>query len=126
MSRLTSLSIFFSPNRRSIILAVFLTCLFAVTAFGQTTSATQGALSGTVTDPSGAIVAGATVTLKNDATGAQRTATTDDQGGFLFALMDPGKYTVIVEAATFKKAVAPNMTIDVARQSSANVALEVG
>lgn len=126
MSKFSSFSILFRRNNKSVILAVFLTCLFAVTAFGQTTSGTQGGLSGIVTDPSGAAVEGAAVTLKNAATGAERTATTNAEGGFTFALVDPGDYTVTIEAPNFKKAVASNIRIAISSQSSVNITLEIG
>ena len=60
MKRFSSFSILFGGYSKPISLAVLLTCLFAATAFGQTTT---GSLTGTVTDPSGAVVAGATVTV---------------------------------------------------------------
>lgn len=107
-------------------LSVFLIGLFAVGAFGQTTSGTQGGLSGVVIDPSGATVSGATVTLKHEATGIERTATTNAEGGFVFALLDPGDYTLTIEAANFKKAVASNIKVAIASQSSVNITLEVG
>ena len=111
---------------KSILLAALLTGLLTVTALGQATSATQGGLSGSVTDPGGAVVAGATVTLQHNATGAQRSVTTGSQGEFVFALVDPGGYTVTVEAKNFKKTVAQDITIAIARQSDLSVTLEIG
>jgi hypothetical protein len=111
---------------KSILVAILLTGLLTVTALGQTTSSTQGGLSGIVTDPGGAVVAGATITLQHNATGAQRSVTTGSQGEFVFALVDPGGYTVTVEAKNFKKTVAPNITIAIARQSDISITLEIG
>jgi len=85
MRKISHHSISFARIIGSIVLVGILTCLLALTAFGQTTSGTQGALSGTVTDPGGATVAGATVTLKSNTTGAQRSTTTESQGNFIFA-----------------------------------------
>ena len=68
MKRFSSFSILFR-RKKPISLAVLLTCLLAMTAFGQTTT---GGLSGTITDPTGAVVAGATITVTNPATGAER------------------------------------------------------
>ena len=62
-------------------------------------SAVSGDLTGTVTDPSGAVVSGATVTLKSDATGATRTSTSGSNGTYRFSLLSPGSYTVTVTAS---------------------------
>src|SRR5689334_5091446 len=63
-----------------------------------------GAILGTVTDPSGAGVPGAKVTLRNVDTGSVRTARTDDLGGYEFLAVPVGEgYTVSVEAAGFQK-----------------------
>src|SRR5262245_50928984 len=62
-------------------------------------------LTGTVQDVSGAVVAGATVTLRNEGTGALRTANSAENGSFTFDAIPTGMYTVEVEAQGFKKAV---------------------
>ena len=67
-------------------------------AQGETTSA----IIGTVTDPSGAAVAGAAVKVSNSATGAKRRANTDDAGRFNFPQLNPGSYSVTVEAEGFE------------------------
>ena len=61
-----------------------------------------GVVSGTVTDPSGLAVPGATVTLMNEATGDPRTTTTDPSGDFVFPSVLPGAYTVRVVAHGFQ------------------------
>jgi Carboxypeptidase regulatory-like domain len=101
-------------------LGVILSCLIAI--YAQTT----GSMSGTITDPNGAIVAGATVTLKNDATGYERRATTNDKGGFAFTSLQPGIYSVTVENSGFKKAIASNITVQVSVDAAVNIPLEVG
>ena len=87
---------------------------------------TKGSLSGTVTDPTGAIVPGANVTLRNNATGAAQTATTADNGVFNFINLEPGTYTVTVENAGFKKAVATNIVVNVNTPAQVTIALEAG
>jgi len=58
--------------------------------------ATSGTLRGTVTDPNGAAVPGATVTVKNEATGIEGTSTSNSDGAFAFASLLPGKYSITV------------------------------
>src|SRR4029078_1498031 len=87
---------------------------------------TKGSLSGTVTDPAGAVVPGASVTIKNNATSAVRTATTSDNGVFQVGDVDPGTYTVTVENAGFKRAVANNVVVNATLSAQINIALEAG
>src|SRR5690349_24841626 len=68
--------------------------LIAQTATGQT--------NGTVTDQSGAIVPGASVTLSNQATGIERRAVSNNSGFFIFTNAQPGSYTPKAEKAGFK------------------------
>ena len=119
MKRFSSFSILFKP----VSLAVLLTCLLAATAFGQTTT---GSLTGTVTDPTGAVVAGATVTVTNPATGAVRSVESNEQGAFNVAALQPGKYTVTVDAKGFKKAVSHDIIVTVTQIASVTIPLEIG
>src|SRR5579884_3987751 len=74
--------------------------LCSVYVFGQRES---GTITGTVTDPSGAVVSGATVTAKSVGTGAVRTATTTSSGAYTIAGLQPGQYDVTVESPNFAK-----------------------
>src|SRR5256886_10049042 len=96
---------------KSISLAALLMCLLALTALGQQTT---GSLNGTVNDPSGAVVAGATVTAVNTATGAERSAVSSSTGTFDFQALQPGTYTISVDAKGFKKAVSRDIVVSVA------------
>ena len=81
-------------------LALLLFCLaFGIPAAAQST--TQGAIGGTVKDPQGAVVPNATVSVKNDETNKEVSATTDDDGNFRVAQLQPGTYTVAVNATGF-------------------------
>ena len=73
-----------------------------------------GTITGTVTDPSGAVVPGVSVTVVNDRTGASRTTTTNDQGSFSFPELDAGTYTMTVNKAGFKKLTEKNVELHVA------------
>jgi hypothetical protein len=123
MKRFSSFSILFGGCFKPISLAVLLTCLFAATAFGQTTT---GSLTGTVTDPSGAVVAGATLTLVKPETGAERTTTSSTEGRFDFQTLQPGKYNITVDAKGFKKAVSRDIIISVTQIAEVTIPLEIG
>ena len=99
---------------------VMFTCQVAIQA--QTT----GSLSGTVVDQAGSVVAGATVTVKNNATGEERRSTSSDSGVFSFQQLSPGNYTVTVEIKGFKKSVHSDVAVSVALETSLNVGLQIG
>ena len=81
---------------------------------------------GTVSDPSGAVIPGATVVVKNNATGTEFTATTNEQGGFTIPAIDPGVYTVTVTLMGFKTAVLNDVQVNAATAASVRVTLQVG
>ena len=87
---------------------------------------TSGSLTGTVTDPSNAVVPGATVTLGNNATGLERTTTSNSQGVFDFQALQPGTYSLSIETAGFKRAVARDLVVSVGTIAQANIVLEIG
>ena len=64
---------------------------------------TEGTVLGTVKDPSGAVVAGATVHLRNQGTGAERSAVTDMNGDYRFTNSEVGSYVLSIEASGFQK-----------------------
>lgn len=109
--------------RGSLLVAALLTCFVATAALGQQTT---GSLRGSVSDPGGAIVANGNVALRNNATGAERAATTNDQGSFVFLSLEPGVYSVSVEATGFKKTIAPNIVVAVSKQTDVTITLELG
>src|SRR2546426_12238195 len=74
--------------------------LLASAAFAQNT----GSLRGVISDPSGGVLPGATVVLVNEATKETRQVQTDSKGGYFFASVSPGVYTVRIEMPGFKKA----------------------
>ena len=113
----------FTPILRSAGLVGLLISLVAITAFSQQTT---GTLHGTVNDPSGAVVAGATVTVTNPETGAERAAETNSNGVFDFQALQPGKYTVSVEAKGFKRAVSRDIVVSVSVAAEVTIPLEIG
>lgn len=101
------------------------TLLFAGVCLAQA-QASSADLVGTVVDPTGAVVAGASVTARNPATGISRTVTTDDSGEYQIIGLPPGEYEVTAQAATFKKAVISRVTLMVGQRIELRVPLEVG
>jgi hypothetical protein len=87
---------------------------------------TTSRLTGTVTDNSGAAVAGATVTLTNEGTGTSISMETSESGSYTFDLIQPGTYSVSVERQGFKKFVSTGNTVSVNLPATVNVGLEVG
>jgi hypothetical protein len=81
---------------------------------------------GTVTDPSGGVISGATVTLTNTQTNAVRTVTSGDTGNYVFDLITPSTYRVTAEATGFKKKVLENVQALIGKPTTADIALEVG
>jgi len=91
---------------------------------GQT--AGTGVIVGTVTDPSGAAIAGATVTLTDTATSAERTAITNDSGRYDFPNVQPGKYNVTISKTGFRQAKFANQQIVVGEQRTLDTKMELG
>ncbi len=89
-------------------------------------SAGTGALTGTVTDPTGAVVVNATVLATNVANNESRTATTGADGSYKFSLLPPGVYKVSFAASGFKTVQVPAVTIATTETSVRNQKLQVG
>src|SRR6266404_4790839 len=86
----------------------------------------RGTLLGTVTDSSGAAVAGAAVAVKNVNTGLSRTVSTSEDGTFSVPELPIGTYTVTVEKIGFKQGVVTGLQVEVSSQLRADVALQTG
>ena len=87
---------------------------------------TEGAIVGTVTDPSGATIAGAVLTVANMDTGISVKTTTDAAGNYVVTPLHIGRYMVTVEPAGFKKSVRSDITVNVQDRVRVDAALEVG
>lgn len=113
----------FPSQEKSIILAIAFICFSTLTVLGQ---ATTGSLNGGATDQSGAVVAGATITIVNNATGAERSTVSNSGGAFDFQALQPGTYTITVDATGFRRAVARDILISVGTTAQVNIPLEAG
>src|SRR5688500_2251266 len=94
-------------------------------ALGQS-QATAADLSGTVVDPNGAVVAGATVTARNTGTGIERTTTSGDDGTYSLIGLPPGEYDVTAEAATFKRVTITGVRLTVGQAAELRLPMEIG
>jgi len=106
-----------------LLVAVFvLACTTLVLA--QTTIST-GSIQGVVTDPTGAVVSGAKISISNKATGRVITATTTSAGTYASGALTPGDYTLRVESKGFSTSQLP-LTVQVGVTSTGNIKLQVG
>ena len=80
------------------------------------TAQTQGRITGRVTDASGAVIVGAKVTIENVGKKVQRVLETNGSGDYVAPGLEPGLYSVTVEAPNFKKAVRDHVQIEVRRR----------
>lgn len=91
----------------------------------ETGEAGTSTINGTVKDPQGAVVSGASVTIRNEATGQEYTTTTSSDGYFRTPLLAVGSYTVSVESSGFKRVNVVGVRVGPARPASIGVTLEV-
>src|SRR5579883_954811 len=103
--------------------AALLLCLSVTSLFGQ---AVSGNIIGTVTDPSGAAVANAQITIANVGTGTSTQVTTNDSGNYTAPNLAAGNYTVTITATGFQKFTQQNVRVDVSQSVRVDASLEVG
>ncbi len=100
--------------------------LFLVFALAGNAQVGTSRVTGVVTDKTGAVVPGATVTLTNEGTSVAFTTQSSDSGTYVFEAIQIGSYTVTVEMSGFKKYVAKNNILTIGVPLTVNVAMEVG
>ncbi|HEX4065675.1 MAG TPA: carboxypeptidase-like regulatory domain-containing protein [Acidobacteriaceae bacterium] len=104
--------------------AVVLLAIASLPAPAQSTSA--GIITGRVTDPSGAVVAGAAITATDLSTGNKRSTVTGQEGLYVIPDIPPGKYTLTATAAGFAEGKIELLTVTVATQTTANFSMALG
>ena len=104
-----------------VLLGMSLVLMLCAGAWAQT-----GSITGTVKDPSGAAVAGATVIVTSPERGITRQTTSNSTGEYNESALSPGSYDVIVTAAGFKKYEAKGVILDVGEKARVDAPLEVG
>jgi hypothetical protein len=103
------------------------TILVALAAAAAHAQSITGSLTGTVTDPANAVVVGASLKLVNPATQAERSGATNEAGRFFFGSLQPGAYTLSVEAQGFRRVERTNINVSAAETVSLpDLRLEIG
>src|SRR5260370_24603639 len=118
-----------TPRRHSrnrwIVFGFVIACLMLL-APGTMHGQASAGVTGTITDPSGAVVPNASVTVTEVATSVSSHTTSSSAGTYSFKGLTPGQYTVTVEASGFKKAVQANVTVEVSKTDTVDVPLSTG
>ncbi|MFN2597204.1 MAG: carboxypeptidase regulatory-like domain-containing protein, partial [Pyrinomonadaceae bacterium] len=107
-------------------LALTLVSLVPLSATPAMAQASTGILTGTIADPSGAAIPNAKVTAKNQETAKEDTVAATGEGNYTFPSLPPGKYTVTVEAAGFKRAVTTDVDVRIGTENRRDVAMTAG
>jgi hypothetical protein len=103
-----------------------LALLNSLAAVLHSQTASTGALTFTIADPSGAVMPGANFTAAATATRLSRSRAAESNGSYTFTLLPPGEYRVSISASGFKPVELPSVTVNVAETHAVNQALEVG
>lgn len=112
---------------RARLILVSVCLVFVLLAVGSLPAQTfRGTILGTVTDPSGAVIAGAKVSAKNVGTGLERTTDTSADGSYSLPELPIGTYTVTVTQTGFQTFVTTGVTVDVAGERRVDAALKTG
>ena len=113
-------------RKRGFTLMIFASVIFTLSALTASAQTSQTTVSGTVKDQNGALVPGVTITLVDTRTKAERTATTNDDGFFLFTNVLAGDYRITAEGGGFKKTEVNSVKADVSIPATVNLILETG
>ena len=114
----------FTPLTKLCVLVAFV-LVMATGAVAQS-QATTGNIEGRVLDPKAAVVPGATVTVTNQQTGLEKTATSDNEGNYRVILLPPGSYTVRVSGSGFKQSELRDVPVTVGSKTALDISLAVG
>ncbi|HXG55556.1 MAG TPA: carboxypeptidase regulatory-like domain-containing protein, partial [Vicinamibacterales bacterium] len=108
---------------RKLVLVVAMLALSSALSFAQ---GTTSRVAGTVTDKSGGVIPGATVTLSNESTGVAFTTVSNDTGNYAFDAVQIGPYTVAVELQGFKRFSSAGNAVRIGEPTTVNATLETG
>ncbi|CDM66845.1 TonB-dependent receptor [Pyrinomonas methylaliphatogenes] len=103
----------------------FLALLLVLGPVALAQSTTNGAIGGIVKDPQGAVVPNASITVRNEETNKESTGTSDGEGRFRIVQLQPGNYTVTVNAPGFSTYTQQHVVVEVGRETALDVSLSV-
>lgn len=112
--------------KKSVCFGILSAAIFVFSIVSVSAQEFRGTISGTVNDPNGAVVPGATVTVTNIETNVSASATTNDSGAYNFPLLLPGKYKVSTNIEGFKTAVREQLMLNVDDRLTVDFTLEIG
>src|SRR5687768_1553480 len=112
-----------SRSHLRLVLALTVLTAFSITTIAQTSTSR---ITGRIVDAKQASIAGATVTITNEATGVSQTQTTTEAGVYAFEALPVGNYTVTVEQSGFKKFQKTGNPLEVNNPLTVDVVMEVG
>ena len=98
----------------------------AATQLAQAQSSNHGAITGTVTDPSGGVIPGVHIEVQNLGTGVTRAVKSNDQGHYRVDFLIPGQYMLKAELTGFKKIEMPDLTVRVSEALRVDFAMVIG
>ena len=113
----------FLRRSASALMFVLLCLALGVGTASAQSQASTGQITGTVTDPNGAAVANASVTVTNNETGFTRTATASEEGIYTIVLLPPGTYKLVAKAANFADTTIDNVVVNVGRVVEVKISL---
>ncbi len=106
--------------------ALCITCLIMASGISLKAQTVYGSMAGTITDPSGAVVPGASITLTNIGTTEKRSMVSEATGNYRFVNLGPGRYRIDVEKAGFKHFTRDNILVEVQAALRIDVSMQVG
>lgn len=112
-------------NRSTRIIAIAFAIAFCFCSFGMG-QATNGTILGTVHDPTGAVVPGATVTVTDVNKGTKATTKTDAVGNYTFPSLIPGTYRITVTMEGFKRSIQPSVPLDIDQKATLDFTMQPG
>ncbi|MBZ5655081.1 MAG: TonB-dependent receptor [Acidobacteriia bacterium] len=113
-----------SRSSLAVHVALLIVSIVALTALGQ--AQYRASIQGVVTDPTGAVIPGATITLKDKETNRTLTATSDDSGVYNITALPPSTYELTAEKTGFKKKTIQNFTVLSEQANALNIQLDLG